>query len=184
MATENFYTNQYDRDTDGTKLPLISVGLDSRRAYEWEVTFELPELESGSQDFFLAAKRVSGAGFKVDKITSERTNDKAFYAGKATPDELTVVFDNIKDKSILQRLYNNMAASYDPATGCFSKVKDYKGSMKVIQLDECRDPVSESRYTGVFMTSWKPSDYDYAQNEFHTISCTFSYDFVVQTNNP
>ena len=56
----------------------------------------------------------------------------------------------------------------------------YKGKLVVHQLDEQRTPISDTRYVGAFMTSWKPSDFDYAQNEFHTITCTFSYDFVYQ----
>jgi hypothetical protein len=179
----NFYKSEYDRDTSqGTAMPLISTKADARRAYEWEIKFELPTLQSGTTSFELAAKKVSGSGFKVDKIQVDRVNDKTFYAGKATPDELTVVFDNLKNDDVLAKLYATMKSSYDPNTGTFSVVDQYKGLLNVIQLNEIRDPVGESRYVGVFMTSWKPSDYDYAQNEFHTITCTFSYDFVVQNS--
>ena len=162
-------------------MPLVSTKADARRSYEWEVEFKLPALQSAALDTFnLAAKKVSGSGFKVDKIQVDRVNDKTFYAGKATPDELTVVFDNLKNDDVLAKLYETMKSSYDPNTGVFSGVDEYKGLLNVIQLNEIRDPVGESRYVGAFMTSWKPSDFDYAQNEFHTITCTFSYDFVVQ----
>jgi hypothetical protein len=180
MAQNNYYTDEYDRKTDGTTLPLVSTGTDSRRTYEWEVQFDITSIKSDG--FSLAAKRVTGSGYKSNKITSERVNDKTHYAGKVDPDELTVVFDNLKDRDILNRLYKAMQGVYDPITGYFSKVGSYKGSLKVIQLDETRQPVTETRYAGAFILSWKPSDYDYAQNEFATITCTFSYDFVVQEN--
>ena len=71
---------------------------------------------------------------------------------------------------------------YNQDTGFFTPALIYKGTMTVHQLDDNRTPITETRYAGAFMTSWKPSDFDYAQNEFHTITCTFSYDFVIQGN--
>lgn len=178
-----YYKDQYDRNTDSEgHLPLISNKVDSTRAYEWEVQISIPGTIFGSTDYTLGAKRVNGGGMAVEKIQADRVNDKVFYPGKVTPDELTITFDNLKESNLLNKLYEVFQEVYDPTTGYFYPNGDVvpKGHIKVYQLDHKRSPISSTTYVGTFMRTWNPMDWDYSRNEFHEIECTFSYDFIVQ----
>ncbi len=178
----DFYKDQYQRNTnkDG-QLPLVSNLVDSTRAYEWEVKISIPGVD-GDTNFILGAKRVAGGGMASEKIQVDRVNDKVFYPGKVTPDELTITFDNLRDGNLLSKLYELFQKVYDPTTGCFYSDGDVvpKGYIKVYQLDNCRSPISASTYIGTFIRTWNPMDWDYSRNEFHEIECVFSYDFIVQ----
>ena len=111
MAINPLYANE---DGDGflqwkaskNQLPLISEKLDSVRAYQWEIHFfDIPGL-GDTQDLTLAAKQVSQVGFQVEDIEVNRVNDKVFYPGKPTPDELVVTFDNLLKDKVGVRLWN------------------------------------------------------------------------------
>ena len=66
-------------------LPVISEGLDSVRAYQFEMHFELPSIvPDPNGKLTLAAKQVTAAGFTTEDIEVNRVNDKVFYPGKAS----------------------------------------------------------------------------------------------------
>ncbi len=127
MAIESYFANNLNRNlSDGKGLPSISQDIDSIRAYQWEIVFHPPaEIEvpfDFSKPLTIAAKSVNGVGFDIEPIEVNRINDKVFYPGKATAQELVVTFDNLlKTKNGFQ-LYKYIQTVYDPVTVRFAAV--------------------------------------------------------------
>jgi hypothetical protein len=101
MAKTGFYATKTNRKLtpDSASLPNISQALDSVRAYQWEISFQLPSTgveEAGGIEphLTLAAKQVTAMGFTSEAIEVHRTNDKVFYPGKASPEEVTPYYGN------------------------------------------------------------------------------------------
>ena len=171
-------------------LPLISEGLDSVRAYQFEIHFDIPEIvRAGGQnigeDFLtLGAKQVNAVGFSIESIEVNRVNDKEFYPGKASPEELTVTFDNLYQPKISNLLWSWFSSIYDPTTGKFNTVREggltrWKAQRAtIVSLDPHGQPLMETRLFGVFPISWQTAEFNYGTNEFHTIEMKFKYDFM------
>jgi hypothetical protein len=171
-------------------LPIISEGLNSVRAYQFEIHFDLPEItpapEGGTDTkLTLAAKQVSQVGMAVEDIEVNRVNDKVFYPGKASPEELTVTFDNFYQPKIANTLWQWFSTIYDPMNGKFyaeqsgatlSKWKAQRAT--IVHLDPGGQPLMETRLYGVYPKSWKTAEFNYSTNEFHTIEMVFRYDFM------
>lgn len=172
-------------------LPVISQALDSVRAYQFEMHFILADGvvaddEGGDNKLTLACKQVTAAGFSTEDIEVHRVNDKVFYPGKASPEELTVTFDNLYQPKVANTLWNWFSAIYDPMSGKFnpnSQKKPPVGGWKaqratIVSLDAHGQPLMETRLYGVYPKSWKTAEFNYATNEFHTIEMVFRYDFM------
>jgi hypothetical protein len=172
-------------------LPEISMGLDSVRAYQFEIHFELPSIVADPQGkLTLAAKQVSQAGFTTEDIEVNRVNDKVFYPGKASPEELTVTFDNFYQPKIANTLWKWFSTIYDPTNGKFltevanaSPETPPTGGWKsqrctIVSLDAQGQPLMETRLFGVYPKSWKTAEFNYSTNDFHTIEMVFRYDFM------
>jgi len=189
MAQAFYVTAQADREK--TK-PLISEGLDSVRAYQFEIQFsELPPALAANvpQDFILAAKQVSQVGMTVEDIEVNRVNDKVFYPGKASPEELTVTFDNLYNRSVSEALWKWFSTIYDPTTGKFHTEiaqganNTFKCNATIVHLDSRGQPLYETRLLGVYPKSWKTAEFNYSTNEFHTIELGLRYDFMEHVGN-
>tara|TARA_R110002051_G_scaffold71943_3_gene130076 strand:- start:61 stop:708 length:648 start_codon:yes stop_codon:yes gene_type:complete len=174
-------------------LPEISMGLDSVRTYQFEIHFELPSSEIDPQGkLTLAAKQVSQVGFASEEIEVMRVNDKVFYPGRASPDEMTVTFDNFYQPKVANSLWAWFSTIYDPTNGKFlantpngSPEKPPTGGWKaqratIVQLDAQGQPLMETRLYGVWPKSWKTAEFNYSTNDFHTIEVVFRYDFMEQ----
>jgi hypothetical protein len=189
-----FVTSQ-NRNLQGKKLPMVSQDLDSVRAYQWEITFyNVPVAAANGVDrpLTLAAKSVSQTGYTVEDIEVHRVNDKVFYPGKASPEELTVQFDNLYKTKMSSLLFDWIKTIYNPVTGEFENgrqvtpggvVGNFKTVADIVQLDNKGKPMSFTRLYGVYPKSWKQAEFNYSTNEFHTIEATFRYDFIVQNAN-
>ena len=180
------------RDTlrAGTGLPVISQGLDSVRAYQFEVQIDIPG--SGPTEILtLAAKQVTAAGFSTEDIEVMRVNDKVFYPGRATPEEVTITFDNFykHNGEIGVLLWDWFKRVYNPVTGDLGMGSTaatpggggpkYKAnSMTILSLDGHGNVDYETRLMGVYPKSWKTAEFNYATNDFHTIEVVFRYDFM------
>jgi hypothetical protein len=185
MAQKATYVSS---DTNrGSIKPIISEGLDSVRAYQFEIQFlDMPSLvnQANPTDLTLAAKQVSQVGMTVEDIEVNRVNDKVFYPGKASPEELTVTFDNFYNKSISNALWQWFSSIYDPTTGKFhtegqeGQPNTFKGRAIIVHLDSRGQPLYETRLTGVYPKSWKTAEFNYSTNEFHTIELGLRYDFM------
>lgn len=172
----------------GQGLPTISTDLDSVRAYQFEIQFEgVPGGPSKSDDLTIAAKQVTQAGMSVEDIVIDRVNDKIYYPGKATPELITVTFDNLYLKETSDTLYKWFQNTYDPITGEMTKNsppgKGGGGSFKankmtILQLANNMNPHAAVECYGVWVKSWKTAEFNYATNEFHTIEVEFRYDFM------
>ena len=83
--------------TAGEQLPKISTDIDSVRSYQFEVRFAglPPTFEAEGDTLTLAAKQVSPVNVGVEDIVVDRVNDKLYYPGKFTPENVTVTFDNL-----------------------------------------------------------------------------------------
>lgn len=180
--------------SDGRDLPTISEGLNSVRTYSFECHFELPNgVREGGGDSFLtlAAKQVSNIGFTVEDIEVHRVNDRVFYPGKPSPEEVTITFDNLYQKKVSNTLWNWFKSIYNPMTGeLLQNVStslgvepkgDFKArELKVYQLDPHGKPLMTTKMIGVYPKSWKTAEFNYTNNDFHTIEMTFRYDFLDQ----
>ena len=178
--------------SDGRDLPTISEGLNSVRTYSFECHFELPNgVREGGGDSFLtlAAKQVSNIGFTVEDIEVHRVNDRVFYPGKPSPEEVTITFDNLYQKKVSNTLWNWFKSIYNPMTGeLLQNVStslgvepkgDFKArELKVYQLDPHGKPLMTTKMIGVYPKSWKTAEFNYTNNDFHTIEMTFRYDFL------
>ena len=171
----------------GQGLPTISTDLDSVRAYQFEVQFEGVPGPGKSDDLTIAAKQVTQAGMSVEDIVIDRVNDKIYYPGKATPELITVTFDNLYLKEASDTLYKWFQNTYDPLTGEMTKNSppgrggggSFKANkMTILQLANNMNPHAAVECYGVWVKSWKTAEFNYATNEFHTIEVEFRYDFM------
>ena len=180
MTTERIVDSR--RGMNGVTLPVISQGLDSVRAYQFEIHFILPEnLGTGlaSEHLTLAAKQVGQVGFASEDIEVHRVNDKVFYPGKSSPEALTVTFDNQYQTKISETLWNWYKSIYDPMNGTMQTEGNFKAQKAtIIHLDPKGKPKYETTLFGVYPKSWKTAEFNYGTNEFHTIEVEFRYDFM------
>lgn len=187
---ESYFKTLYGREFEaGRGLPVVSTELDSVRTYQYEVHFYgLPFARiAESIDLTLAAKQVSPAGFTVEDIVADRLNDKVFYPGKATPDELTITFDHLLLRETTPALWDWFKSIYNPLTGNLvensrpggANTPHFKANkLEIVYLDNTKNPHAVLEYYGVFPKSWKPSEHNSSTNEFHTIEVSFRWDFM------
>ena len=193
MVYKPLFVDSQIRGLKGKQLPMISQELDSVRAYQWEITFyNVPVQGANSLDrpLTLAAKQVSQTGFQSDDIEVHRVNDKVFYPGKVSPEELRVTFDNLYKHKQGKLLYDWFkAATYNPETGEMTPGRsvgagniagNFKTVCDIVELDNKGKPISYTRLYGIFPKAWKQAEYNYSTNDFHTIEMTFRYDFAVK----
>ena len=177
---------------DGQELPTISEGLNSVRTYSFECHFELPDgvLEGKGDPFLtLAAKQVSNIGMTAEDIEVHRVNDRVFYPGKVSPDEVTITFDNLYQKKVSNTLWNWYKSIYNPLTGelmenvTTSLGREPRGGfkareLKLYHLDPHGKPIMTTKLFGVYPKSWKTAEFNYSNNDFHTIEMSFRFDFM------
>ena len=193
---ESYYKKEYRKEfTPGKGLPTVSTELDSVRAYQFEVHFfGLPADITNTTDLTLAAKKVSGMEMKNETIVINRLNDKLHYPGQTTPGELTVEFDNLYLRETASDLFRFFRHTYDPLTGEMTKSSRPGGTgttfkadkVEVVMLDNTLQPHSTVELYGVYPVSWAAAEFNYSQNQFHTLTVTFKYDFmnVYNYSNP
>jgi len=188
-----YYANQTDRTLNIGDLPTLSEGLESYRAFQWEVEITLPAGMGSTNDtvLTLAAKQVTQLGFTSEDIVADRVNDKFYYPGKVTPEEVTITFDNLVRGQLAETLFNWMSTTYDPINGVFTPhftqgdpTGGFKTRVKIYQLDNTMTPVKMIYLYGAYPKSWKTAEFNYATNEFHTIELALRYDFAVQYAGP
>jgi len=175
--------------------PVISTELDSVRAYQWEISFHFgakDPVNSMQKPLTLAAKQVNGIGFSVEDIEVHRVNDKVYYPGRPSMDELVVTFDNLQKTKVDKLLYEMMAVTYDPRTGELASGKlpglngqlnSFKNTIDVVQLDGKGQPRNVIHLYGCYPKKVTHGEYNYGTNDFHTIEMTFRYDYFVNTND-
>ncbi len=189
MVDSLFKNNFRTTFEPGKTLPKVSTQLDSVRAYQFEIRFfGLPQALIGSQqDLTLAAKQVGPISLTLDDITVDRVNDRVFYPGKPSQDELTVTFDNLYLKNTTPALWEWLKSIYDPVTGDMTKLaapggpgnRTFKASRVVVmQLDNTRNPHAAIELYGVFPKAVRFSEHNYSTNEFSTVEVTFRWDFI------
>jgi len=195
MALEYFL----DRSIDTSIGHELHHSLESFRAYAWEI--EIPDLPglygqlvgTPKDRLTLACKQVSQIGFTVDDIEAHRVNEKFFYPGKPSPDEVTVTFDSLIKGDIARALFTWMRTVYDPvygihyggitggvAQGLLEDAFAFKRTVTLWQLDAHRNPRMHVVLYGAYPKSWKLAEFNYSTNDFHTIEMTLRYDFAVQ----
>jgi len=176
------------------KLPLISTALDSVRAYQWEIHFQgLPAIGDSQQgkSLTLAAKQVTQIGHTVEDITVDRFNDRVYYPGKGSAEEVKITFDNLYQPQMADVLYNWFQGTYNPVDGRVGTTRSIngsptrlKGTAVVLQMDGKGNIVGGTKLYGTYPKAWKLAEFNYStQNEFHTIEMTLRYDFAVQYNS-
>ena len=201
MADQYFTNNDENvaRTITGEQptTPLVSTDLDSVRAYQWEISFmfnQVDPLNGVQKPLTLAAKQVNGIGMSVEDIEVNRVNDKVYYPGRPSMDELVVTFDNLQKTKADKLLYELMGATYDPRTGEMQNqaiqggggvgtMPSFKNEIQVVQLTGKGLPRNVIRLFGAYPKSITHGEYNYSTNEFHTIEMKFRYDYFVNTND-
>tara|TARA_R110000782_G_scaffold102791_5_gene190170 strand:+ start:5768 stop:6328 length:561 start_codon:yes stop_codon:yes gene_type:complete len=180
MPKNSYYFNEANRFVTGQGIPKISQDLDSIRAYQFEIVFNVPNNVALENGLILAAKQVTSVGFTTEDIEVHRVNDKVFYPGKASPEELTVTFDNLYDPKVSQNLWQWFQQIYNPVTGQFKGAgNSFKANKAtILHLGPRGEVISETNLYGVYPKSWKTAELNYSTNEFHTIEMVFKYDFM------
>ncbi len=125
----SFYASQFNRQSVGDgSLPNISTEVESVRSYQFEVQIQ------ADQNFTLAAKKVTSIGVTSEDIVVDRVNDKVFYPGKASPDEITITFDNTLAGGMDKNLFELFTKTYDFNTGEIGNADNIKFDMQVLLL--------------------------------------------------
>ena len=166
-----------------TDMPKLSTMLDSVRPYQFEVEFMAP---GNAQLLTVAAKQVSEVGYTVEDIEVHRVNDRYYYPGKPSPEEVTITFDNLKNDPLgsknmaMSVLYQWCQKTYDPLTGHFGDItQGVKTNMKIHQLDEDLNPIGSVTLYGCYPKSYKTAEYNYGTvGDMHTLTVSFRYDFM------
>jgi len=134
-----------------------------------------------------AAKQVSPIGGAVDDIVVDRLNDKVYYPGKFTPENVTITFDNQLLSQATPALWGWFKTIYNPLTGDQQGLSAPGGSlnrsfkcnrMTVLELDNTNNPTSFIQMYGVYPTGVRFSEKNYSTNDFATVEVTFRYDFL------
>ena len=189
MATNSYYKNDYRPFKKGESLPKISTTLDSVRSYQFEIQFYgLPGSLSNQQlDLTLAAKQVGSISFGTDEIPVHRVNDVVYYPGKPTFESLNVTFDNLYLRRTAKTLWEWFKTIYDPISGDMTKLaapgapggKTFKANkLRIIELDNTRNPHAAIELYGVYPKSVSFSEKNYSTGDFATISVYFRFDFM------
>jgi len=177
---DTLYRDISGENTDG--IPIISNKLDSIRAYQWEITFTHSISTQGSQPkpLTLAAKQVNGLGMSVEDIEVNRVNDKVYYPGKPSMDELVITFDNIREEKISEVLWEFFSdTTYNPMTGDMEGGGVFfKYPIHLTQLGPDMQPINDITAIGAYPKKYTLAEYNYSTNDFHTVEVTFRYDFL------
>jgi hypothetical protein len=186
----SYYRNDYRPFSPGQNLPKISTLLDSVRSYQFEVQFfGLPSVIPGQQqtDLTLAAKQVGAIGFGVEDIVVSRVNDKVYYPGTPSTDSVSVTFDNLYLRRTCLTLWTWFKSIYDPISGNMTQLSAPGGAgnrtfkatkMRIVELDNTRNPHAAIELYGVYPKSVRFSEKNYNSNDFSTIEVDFRYDFI------
>jgi len=187
----SLYSTNFRRFDRGTSLPKVSTTLDSIRAYQFEVQFRgLPVSPDQNvvTTLSLAAKQVSPIGGTVEDIVVDRVNDKVFYPGKFTPEDVTITFDNLLAEKTTPLLWKWFTQIYDPVKGDASRKPSNSNTFKcnkmtITELDGTSTPIANIDLYGVYPKSFKFSEKNYSTNEFSTIEVIFKFDFMDSYRN-
>ena len=197
---QQFYGNPAANPHDPKEaLPKLSYALDAVRAYQFEVHFDglPPNIEGVTQNgLTLAAKQVSQASMAVEDIEVHRANDKLFYPGKVSQEDITITFDNLisKEGDAFAAMWQWFKRGYDPVTG--KAMTDVDGTdlggsnqfkakkVSIVLLKGNLDHVKAVELFGVYPKAWKTAEFNYAQNEFNTLEVTFRFDYMDAFSQP
>ena len=206
MADGKFYVDNAVNLLADT--PRLSHALESFRAYGWEIQIpqfagalsQVPGLENNDR-LTLACKKITQPGFMVEDIEVHRVNEKFYYPGKPSPDEITVTFDNLIKGDIADALFAWIRSVYDPVYGIhyaglgngtsdvnqspeglagLTQSPIFKRTVTIWQLDAHRNPITHVNLYGCYPKGWKLGEFNYETNDFHTIEMALRYDFAVQ----
>lgn len=186
------YLDQSNRPLTPQGMPVISTELDSVRAYGWEVEFSLPpgfrlggkDKNSTLRSMTLGAKTVSEFGFNFQDIEVNRMNDKAYYPGKVTNDEVTITFDNLlkaggdEFNTEGRLLVEYLGTVYSQEFGR-ALTTNYKQRLRIKEFDTAGNVRCIYELIGAYPKAYKKAEKNYAtNNEFDSVQVTFRFDFL------
>jgi hypothetical protein len=191
MTDTSIYQTGLSRSNVGNpdlgQLPVISTDLDAVRSYQWEIKFDIATMKKNNPNFpfheqsmVLAAKTVTGLSYSFADIEVHRMNDKVFYPGKISQEEVTVTFDNLLDNRPGIQFYEYLSTIFDMRTGFYSTGAGgtYKGSMSIMEFDGAGRIKNVIDLKGVYPKSFSKGEKNYSTSEFDTFEVKFRYDFM------
>jgi len=179
-----YYATQTNRTLNEGEQPLLSHGLEAYRTYQWEVEIDTG-VDGDETKLTLAAKKVGEISFSTETIKVDRVNDRYHYPGRASTETVTITFDNLVKGAVAEQLYDWMSSVYDPIHGTFTPgfmqgEGSFKRNIQIYLLDNSMFPVKHITLYGAYPKSWKLSEFNYSQSEFHTLEVELQFDFAVQ----
>ena len=116
--------------------------------------------------------------FEYEDIEVNRMNDKVYYPGKISQQEMTVTFDNLLKYDEGRRLLDYVGTVYSQTTGKSSSPDSYKTKAIIREFNGAGEIMSRIELFGVYPKSYTRSEKNYSTNEFDTIEVKFRYDFI------
>lgn len=177
----SYYKSDFRTGVGDGSLPAISTELEAIRSFQFEVHFNgLPAGVGSERDLVLAAKKVDSVGITAEDIIVERANDKVYYPGKVTPEELKITFDNLYLKNTSKALYEYFTNTYDPRTGSLGNASDVKtGQIDIVMLSNDLTPTHTLSLIGVYPKKYTLGQFQYSENQFHTLEVNFRFDYMI-----
>jgi len=181
MASQ--FLDREKRNLSFPGLPFVSTELDSVRSYQWEFSLFIPEAFPGNSVEFsraitLGAKQIDGFGFEYEDIEVSRMNDKVYYPGKISQQELTVTFDNLLNFKEGRLLLDYVGSVYSQRTGKSSTPDSYKTKARIREFNGAGEIQSVIDLIGAYPKSYVRGEKNYSTSEFDTIQVKFRYDFI------
>ena len=181
MASQ--FLDREKRNLSFPGLPFVSTELDSVRSYQWEFSLFIPEAFPGNSVEFsraitLGAKQIDGFGFEYEDIEVSRMNDKIYYPGKISQQELTVTFDNLLNFKEGRLLLDYVGTVYSQRTGKSFTPDTYKTKARIREFNGAGEIQSVIDLIGAYPKSYTRGEKNYSTSEFDTIQVKFRYDFI------
>jgi len=181
MASQ--FLDREKRNLSNPGLPTISTDLDAVRSYQWEFGLFIPAGFPGNSSdtaraITLGAKQISGFGFEYEDIEVNRMNDKVYYPGKISQQELTVTFDNLLNFKEGRLLLDYVGTVYSQRTGKSFTPDSYKTKARIREFNGAGEIVSVIDLIGAYPKSYTRGEKNYSTSEFDTIEVKFRYDFI------
>ena len=177
------FLDQEKRNLGNTGLPFISTDLDAVRSYQWELDLVIPAEFPGNttnlkRAITLGAKQISTFGFEYEDIEVNRMNDKVYYPGKITMDELTVTFDNLLNLKEGKLLLDYVGTVYSQRTGKSFSPDTYKTRARIREFNGAGEINQVIDLIGCYPKSYTRAEKNYSTSEFDTVEVKFKYDFI------
>jgi len=157
-----------------------ATSLQPKRKNLWYVKFED---DYGIQQFSLKTSGLPGGEFA--EITVDYINNKFYFPGKWTWNEVEMTFNDYIKNSVAEKLYTWFRACFNPTGGEMPFSSEIKKDVYIILLS----PTGEDIETWTLKGAWpKKFDWgdglDYSSDDVREVTIGFRYDYAELATQP